>query len=437
MNTAITALSAILGSAVDAAADVLPIVDVSVPGAAGNKKILVSQLFAVPSQTLVTPILGVAAATSVNKVTITAPATSAVLTIADGKTFTNSNTLTLTATDGSTLAIGTGGTLGTAAYTAATAYATLGANTFTALQTITQASANAGIVASTGYSLTGSDATNMLDFAGATNTSGNAIIFKFAISNTAWGASGKFASWLAGASGTTEVFSVAKSGAVQSALGSAAACSFSFIGDPNTGIYSAGADNLQIITGGAPNLALDINGITAMSATSPPTNFFLANNCLLAFGVAGTKQAYLGPSTTAVLQQGQANAAVPVAQTLQAQGSRAGTDSNVGGANYTLSAGIGTGTGTLSALILASPIAVASGSGAQTVTTGLAIKAGTAVLTSYTVANLPAAATAGAGATAFVTDASTTLILGLGGAVTGGGANKVPVYSDGTNWIYG
>ena len=68
------------------------------------------------SPTLVTPVLGVATATSVNKVAITAPATSATLTIADGKTLTNSNTLTLTATDGSTLAIGAGGTLATAAY---------------------------------------------------------------------------------------------------------------------------------------------------------------------------------------------------------------------------------------------------------------------------------------------------------------------------------
>ena len=68
------------------------------------------------SPTLVTPILGVASATSVNKVAITAPATSATLTVADGKTLTASNTLTLTATDGSTLAIGAGGTLGTAAY---------------------------------------------------------------------------------------------------------------------------------------------------------------------------------------------------------------------------------------------------------------------------------------------------------------------------------
>ncbi len=60
------------------------------------------------SPTLVTPTLGVATATSINKVAITAPATSATLTIADGKTLTASNTLTFAGTDGSTLNIGTG-----------------------------------------------------------------------------------------------------------------------------------------------------------------------------------------------------------------------------------------------------------------------------------------------------------------------------------------
>lgn len=67
------------------------------------------------SPTLVTPTLGVASATSINKVAITAPATSATITIADGKTLTASNTLTFTGTDGSSIAFGTGGTV---AYTA-------------------------------------------------------------------------------------------------------------------------------------------------------------------------------------------------------------------------------------------------------------------------------------------------------------------------------
>ena len=63
------------------------------------------------SPTLVTPTLGVAGATSINKVVITSPATSATLTIADGKTLTASNTLTFTGTDSSSVAFGAGGTV--------------------------------------------------------------------------------------------------------------------------------------------------------------------------------------------------------------------------------------------------------------------------------------------------------------------------------------
>lgn len=58
-------------------------------------------------------------------------------------------------------------------------------------------------------------------------------------------------------------------------------------------------------------------------------------------------------------------------------------------------------------------------------------------LGTFTVATLPSAVTSGAGAQAFVTDANTTIILGIGTTVAAGGANKVPVYSDGTNWIIG
>jgi len=63
------------------------------------------------SPTLTTPTLGVASATSINKVTITAPASGSTLTIADGKTLTASNTLTFTGTDSSSVAFGAGGTV--------------------------------------------------------------------------------------------------------------------------------------------------------------------------------------------------------------------------------------------------------------------------------------------------------------------------------------
>lgn len=55
------------------------------------------------NKTLTTPDLGVATATSINKVTITAPSTSSTLTIANGKTLTASNTLTFAGTDGTTM----------------------------------------------------------------------------------------------------------------------------------------------------------------------------------------------------------------------------------------------------------------------------------------------------------------------------------------------
>ncbi len=67
---------------------------------------------------------------TINKLTITAPTTSATLTILDGKTLTANNSLIFSGTDGSTLNIGTGGTLGSNAYTS-TSYAPIASPTFT------------------------------------------------------------------------------------------------------------------------------------------------------------------------------------------------------------------------------------------------------------------------------------------------------------------
>jgi hypothetical protein len=55
-------------------------------------------------------------------------------------------------------------------------------------------------------------------------------------------------------------------------------------------------------------------------------------------------------------------------------------------------------------------------------------------LTVYTVSTLPSAVTSGAGARAFVSDA---LAPTFGSTVVTGGAVKVPVYSDGTDWKVG
>lgn len=98
------------------------------------------------SPSFTTPSLGVATATTINKVTFTAPATGSTLTIADGKTLTVNNSITFSGTDATTMTLPT---------TNATLAGLAVAQTFTATQTFSQinftvntvtVSANAGTV---------------------------------------------------------------------------------------------------------------------------------------------------------------------------------------------------------------------------------------------------------------------------------------------------
>src|SRR5262244_2893846 len=90
--------------------------------------------------------------------------------VAFGKTLTVANTLTLAGTDGSTLNVGAGGTLGTAAFvntgTSGGTVPLLNAgNTFSATQTIMPAANTQALVASS-YSVTGANAQALLDLSG-------------------------------------------------------------------------------------------------------------------------------------------------------------------------------------------------------------------------------------------------------------------------------
>ncbi len=60
--------------------------------------------------------------------------------------------------------------------------------------------------------------------------------------------------------------------------------------------------------------------------------------------------------------------------------------------------------------------------------------AGYVKVPAVTVANLPSASVAGAGSRATVSDANATT---FNSVVAGGGANILPVFSDGTNWRIG
>ena len=121
---------------------------------------LTSPTLSSPSMT--TPVLGVASATSINKVAITAPATSATLTIADAKTLTVNHSLTLAGTDSTTM---------TFPSTSATIARTDAAQTFTGNQTIT------GALIGSVQALSGAGAVDVTNFATAftSTATGNAL----------------------------------------------------------------------------------------------------------------------------------------------------------------------------------------------------------------------------------------------------------------------
>ena len=130
-----------------------------------TKKITNTNLFTnatLTNPTMTTPTLGVAAATSVNKVAITAPATSATLTIADGKTLTANNTLTLAGTDSTTM---------TFPSTSASIARTDAAQTFSGTQTFS------GAIVGSVQSLSGAGAVNLttLTTAFTSTATGNAL----------------------------------------------------------------------------------------------------------------------------------------------------------------------------------------------------------------------------------------------------------------------
>jgi hypothetical protein len=106
--------------------------------------------------------------------------------------------------------------------------------------------------------------------------------------------------------------------------------------------------------------------------------------------------------------------------------------------NSTLTIGASTGNTTVS-YTANSIVAIANTSGTAlsvtgNITGGNILTGGILRTTAIVVASLPTAAGAAAGARSFVTDATAAT---FGTIVAGGGANAVPVWSDGTNWKIG
>lgn len=149
------------------------------------------------SPTLTTPTLGVATATSVNKVAFTAPATGSTLTIADGKTLTANNSLTLAGTDSTVM---------TFPSTSASVARTDAAQTFSGVQTFGGGALYIGSA--------GGTAPYLFSFSGNSDTTPSAgglglTVYNYATGNTEYGVSFRGAS-ITATSGDSRAIHVAR-----------------------------------------------------------------------------------------------------------------------------------------------------------------------------------------------------------------------------------
>lgn len=297
--------------------------------------------------------------------------------------------------------------------------------------TVTQGTANTAVLASTGYSLTGSATQAMIDLAGTWNTSGVCQGIKLNITNTSSPALAQLLTLQYGGGTILGVGNQSASGATTAIwLGSGVGITPT---NANFALSQTANSTLTLNAQSGGTMQFNIGNTKYVSVTTARMVVAAAHQ----IGWSSTSDPTAAPdviltrSAAAVLQHGAANAASPVAQTVQAQGSRSGTDSNVSGANLTIQSGNGTGNSAVSSLILASPVAVASGTGAQTLTIGLTIKGGQAVASTYTVSTLP---TGIAGGLAYVTDGDASLAWGATVINSGAGATKYLVWFNNGNW---
>lgn len=232
--------------------------------------------------------------------------------------------------------------------------------------------------------------------AGTGTGAGGSIIFQVAPAGTTGTAQNAYATALTIGSDQNATFA----GTVAAASSSAAAVAFARNGSAGTGIFFPSSANIGIAIGGG--------GYANFSTTA----FAVNNDYAIGWrsGAAGSAvdlTLFRDAANTLALRNGANAQAFNVYNTY--------TDAS----NYERAA-----------LTWSSNVAYLRAQNAGTGSARLMVP----VTGSTTVASLPSASTAGAGARSFVTDANATTFLST---VAGGGANKVPVVSDGTNWLIG
>lgn len=310
--------------------------------------------------TLVTPVLGVATATSINKVTITAPATSATLTIADGKTATFSNSITFTGTD-STVMTFPGVSDSIAGIGAANIFT--GVNTFTPTITTgnglavtgTPTSGNLVSIAASGTGATGNTKTGLSVATSGANTTSSMTTFGGQFLNSSTGTTSVNVGLQAAASGgaTNWDFVIGNAGQSSATLQS----------------NLSGANDPTILFGNA-TIDLTPAGGTGYTQRFTNTNVIYGSGISVGWGSSSASNSsidlFLRRSAAASLVHGAADNATPVANIVTiGESSRGGTDTNVAGASGTVRPGNGTGTAGSGSLIFSTALPGSTGTTAN------------------------------------------------------------------------
>jgi len=189
-----------------------------------------------------------------------------------------------------------------------------------------------------------------------------------------------------------------------------------------TGNISAGNVSATTFTGALSGAAT--SATTAGTVTTAAQPNITSVGTLTALTVSGTISGSVSGSAGTVTTAAQPNitsvgtlSALTVSGTIS--GSVSGSAATAGTVTTAAQPNI-TSVGTLSSLNVTSTITAA-----------------TVKTTATTYSELPTASAAGAGSRQFITDSTLESLGNFGEIVAGGGANAVPVFSDGTNWLIG
>ena len=273
--------------------------------------------------------------------------------------------------------------------------------------------ANSIAIRETGYSLTGSSAQSLLDLSGTLNTTGSPDVIALRVTDTGRGAATKFLNIYGGASATTSVFSVSNAGNL---------------------VINGSFSGVSTITAAGQ---IQTNSGQLYSWSSRSTLGSPADGSVKLSNSAGTNSVTISfPTATATptLQLGALDAAAPISQIVSVQNVIAGT-SNTAGVNWTFNGSQGTGTGAGGDIIFQTAKAGTTGTSQNALAAVFTVK-NTGVIQNNVVFSaagtpLPTCNGAAEGSRGAVSDATTPTFLT---AYVSGGAIHASVYCDGTSW---